>query len=167
MICSTTITYIFTSYLFFLHKKLYKFLGIVNFDLNNYLCYRFNTMIKNLILTSLLLLSPSIVLAQTPPSNLVNTNTTNITVGNSPTIVLPFDGTRGAWTIHPEGTSPNIRCNFGNAYGSVPSNPTTSVGFEITAGSYQNNFPSINASGEVLCISESGSAPVSAAYSNR
>lgn len=90
-----------------------------------------------------------------------STQCTNYTVSSSPVTILALDQSRVNWRVHPDGTSPNIRCEWSNLNGTFGTTPTSTVGYEYTAGVEYQAYPSINPSLSVECISESGSVSVS------
>ena|SRR5579872_7498523 len=99
-----------------------------------------------------------------PPST--STTAFNKTCTGTASTLFAYDGTRVGWTMHPE--NGNIRVTFGNAFGWIPPNPTSSIGAELLGGGYFQAFPTTNPTDAVLCISETGSTVnVSGSVDNR
>lgn len=111
-----------------------------------------------ILLSVLFFLVPILGFAQTAQPNASGIGWSNQTI-SSATAILAYDGSRLGWTIHPE--NGNLRCTFGNAYGSTPPNPTSSTGFELVSGGYYSSYPTTPATAEAICIPETGSVTLS------
>ena len=117
-----------------------------------------------ILLSLFFFLVPISGFAQNGQSNASGIGWSNQTI-SSATAVLAYDGSRLEWTIHPE--NGNLRCTFGNAYGSTPPNPTSTTGFEMVSGGYYSSYPITPATAEVICIPETGSVALSTLLGTR
>ena len=112
----------------------------------------------SILLSILFFAIPISGFAQNMQTNASGIGWTNQTISIA-TNILTYDGSRLGWTIHPE--NGNLRCTFGNAYGSVPPNPTSSTGVELVSGGYYSSYPTTPATAEAICIPETGSVTLS------